>query len=394
MSRAFDTDVFVIGGGPAGLAAAIAARQHGLRVMVADHDEPPIDKACGEGLMPDSLEVLAQLGVKLDPQDVGTFRGIKFLGPQDSVAAEFPRGTGLGIRRLRLHQILVDYARALGIEMLWRARVSLNNEADTESESMLVVNSSRVRSRWLVGADGQNSRVRQWAGLLSGRVRARRFALRRHFRVLPWSEYVEIYWGRDCQAYVTPIAKDQLCVALISRRRLRSFEDGLAGFPELAERLRRAEAISGVRGAMSISQRLDQVWRGRVALVGEASGSVDAITGEGLAMAFRQALALAPALAAGDLASYAAAHRSISSLPEFMARSMLLMDSSPLIRRRTLRALSRRPALFARMLAVHVGELPIKSFAAHGLLDLGWQMVVASVSRAHTILSPGTKLRI
>ncbi|MGB8062426.1 MAG: FAD-binding protein, partial [Candidatus Sulfotelmatobacter sp.] len=47
------TDVFVIGGGPAGLAAAIAARKCGLRVIVADAAQPPIDKACGEGLMPD-----------------------------------------------------------------------------------------------------------------------------------------------------------------------------------------------------------------------------------------------------------------------------------------------------------------------------------------------------
>ena len=49
------TDVFVIGGGPAGLAAAIAARRRGLDVTVADCSVPPIDKACGEGIMPDGL---------------------------------------------------------------------------------------------------------------------------------------------------------------------------------------------------------------------------------------------------------------------------------------------------------------------------------------------------
>jgi flavin-dependent dehydrogenase len=54
--------VFVIGGGPAGLAAAIAARQRGFAVAVADGLEPPVDKACGEGLMPDTLRVLRELG--------------------------------------------------------------------------------------------------------------------------------------------------------------------------------------------------------------------------------------------------------------------------------------------------------------------------------------------
>jgi flavin-dependent dehydrogenase len=104
---------------------------------------------------------------------------------------------------------------------------------------------------------------------------------------------------------------------------------------------------------------------------------VDAITGEGMALAFRQALALASALAAGDLSSYAAAHGKINSLPEFMSRSMLLMDRSRWLRSRSLRALSRQPRLFARMLAVHVGEMRLKDFGASGLLNLGWQMLVA-----------------
>ena len=59
------TDVFVIGGGPAGLAAAIAASERGFKVTVADGAEPPIDKACGEGLMPDTLSVLRELGISV-----------------------------------------------------------------------------------------------------------------------------------------------------------------------------------------------------------------------------------------------------------------------------------------------------------------------------------------
>ena len=69
------TDVFVIGGGPAGLAAAIAARQKGLRVIVADGAEPPIDKACGEGLMPDGLAALGHLGIQLPFEEAHPFAG-------------------------------------------------------------------------------------------------------------------------------------------------------------------------------------------------------------------------------------------------------------------------------------------------------------------------------
>jgi menaquinone-9 beta-reductase len=371
MAEVFDTDVLVIGGGPAGLATAIAARRQGLNVTVADCASPPIDKACGEGLMPDSLEAVQRLGVSLDAADGELFRGISFVCPETSVAASFPRGCGLGIRRTRLHEILLERAQNLGVELLWRARVSFADLAT------IALNGVPVRCRWVIGADGQNSRVREWAGLSQGQTRATRFALRRHYRVRRWSEYVEIYWGDHGQAYVTPVGSDTICVALISRRRWRSFEDALAGFPQLAERLAGATPVTVVRGALSVSRRLRQVWRDNVALVGEASGSIDAITGEGLALGFRQALALAPALAAGDLASYAAEHRSVRQLPEFMARSMLLLDSSAGIRRRTLLALAKRPALFERMLAVHVGEVQLKDFGARRLLDLGWQLLAA-----------------
>src|SRR3979490_781323 len=52
------TSVLVIGGGPAGLAVAIAARMKGFDVTVADGAKPPIDKACGEGLMPGTMAAL------------------------------------------------------------------------------------------------------------------------------------------------------------------------------------------------------------------------------------------------------------------------------------------------------------------------------------------------
>src|ERR1700736_446450 len=93
------TDVFVIGGGPAGLAAAIAARQRGLQVTLADGSKPPIDKPCGEGLMPDGQEALAQLGISVPVGESYPFRGIRFVSGGLSVDANFPQGSGIGLRR-------------------------------------------------------------------------------------------------------------------------------------------------------------------------------------------------------------------------------------------------------------------------------------------------------
>lgn len=367
----FDTDVFIVGGGPAGLAAAIACRQQGLSVMVADNASPPIDKACGEGLMPDSLAVLDRLGVSLEKYETAYFQGIRFVGKKSVAEAIFPTGNGLGVRRLLLHHALMQKAQSCGVETLWDVHVS------SVKDHAILTNGGMVYARWVVGADGQNSRVREWAGLSAGRLRHRRIGLRLHFRVRPWTDLVEIYWGNYGQAYVTPISGNEICVALISRQRFLSFEQGLAGFPALASRLKDALPVSRVRGGLSVSQTLKKVHRRNMALVGEASGSVDAITGEGLAIAFRQALALAPSLAEGDLSTYAVEHRKIAHLPELMSRTMLLMDQSRWLQDRSLRAFSREPRLFARLLALHVGKLTLRDFGAGGLLDLGWNLLLA-----------------
>ena len=368
MSR-LETDVLIAGGGPAGLSAAIAARQHGLRVVVADLSRPPIDKACGEGLMPDSLAALAQLGVSLDQAETGIFRGIRFLGQGNSVEALFPNGIGRGIRRTLLHAALIERATEAGASLRWNTRVEIRNGSIT-------LNGEPVRYKWLIGADGNESRIRRFARLDVGSAYQRRIGIRRHFRVRPWTDLVEIYWGKDCQAYVTPIAGDQVCVALIARKKV-DFEQAAAQFPALMRHLESGSFLSGVRGAITLSRRLPAVTSGNVALIGEASGSADAITGEGLAMCFRQAVALGKALAAADLSLYERAHRKIMRLPQMMGRAMLLMDQNRWVRDRSLRALSARPEIFDRMLSIHVGALPITQFGLNTAANFGWQMLTA-----------------
>ena len=109
---AVETDVFVVGGGPAGLAVAIAARNRGFSVTVADIAQPPIDKACAEGIMPDGLAALRKLGVNIPLDAASSFQGIRFSDGESSVRARFAQGPGLGIRRTKLHEILIDKAAA------------------------------------------------------------------------------------------------------------------------------------------------------------------------------------------------------------------------------------------------------------------------------------------
>ncbi len=371
-----DVDVFIAGAGPAGLACAIAAATEGFRVAVADGRKPPIDKACGEGLMPDTLAALARLGINLhDASHEKTLAsashplcGIRFIGNPShrrhatTTEAIFPTGQGRGVRRTVLYQLLLDRAASLGVRFHWETVV--RNVQDEQVET----NRSTLRARWIIGADGQQSRIRAIADLDRASTGTQRIGLRQHFSVAPWTEFVEVYWTDHAQAYVTPVSPTEICVAFIATEKFPSIQHALNLFPSLQGRLRTALPSDTPKGAVTMSRRLRHVTSGNIALIGDASGSVDAITGEGLALCFRQALELSHALKAGDLTLYERAHAKLLRLPHFMSRTMLLMDRSPVILTKTLNTFQRKPDLFSHLLQVHIGHSPVRFMGSSGLL--------------------------
>jgi len=244
----------------------------------------------------------------------------------------------------------------------------------------VLVAGKRVPARWIVGADGSSSRVRPWAGLDRHEKKNLRFGFRRHYRVAPWTDFMELHWGdcqsHACQIYVTPVSREEVCLALISSNPQMRLDAALAQFPGLAARLQHAEHASSERGAITVSRQLRRVYRGRTVLVGDASGGVDAITGEGLCLAFRQAALLADCLGGGNLARYQAEHRRLIRRPALMARLMLRMGKHERLRRRTMQVFESSPRLFAGMLAMHVGAGSARDYIANGI-SMGWRLLTA-----------------
>lgn len=215
MVKLAKTDVVVIGGGPAGPAAAIAARRAGLAVCLIDRSSSPIDKACGEGLMPDGVAALHDLGVAFHDGQGSPFRGIRFADDRRVAEARFPAEAGIGLRRTQLHRILVEQAEALGVSILWQAKAT-----GLESEGVRI-DGGLLPCRWVVGADGVHSRARDWAGLTPSSNGRRRLGLRQHFRVAPRTDMVEVHWARGEQAYVTPVGREEIYASRCSAEWMR-----------------------------------------------------------------------------------------------------------------------------------------------------------------------------
>lgn len=327
-------DVLVAGGGPAGLATALYAHRAGLEVAVLEPRPAPIDKACGEGLMPAGLQALAELGIEPPGWPL---RGVRYLDGRHSAQALFPGATGRGVRRTALQSCLREAVADRGITVHETSLTELRQD-----ETCVQV--AGLRARYLVGADGLHSTVRRLAGLhVPGRSPAR-WGLRRHYRIEPWSDLVEVHWSPSAEAYLTPVAHDQIGVAILSGNRA-SFDDQLVSFPALAQRL--STATGGrVLGAGPLRQRTRARVAGRVLLVGDAAGYVDALTGEGITVGLVAARLLADCLAADRPADYERLWSRSSRRYRTLTGTLLWAAGRPVLRRGIVRTAAAVPRAF------------------------------------------------
>lgn len=326
----FDTDVLIVGGGPGGLATALHARRQGLSVLVAEPRDSPVDKACGEGLMPGGLAELTSLGV--DPAGL-PFRGIAYVSGHRRAEARFRHGPGRGVRRTTLHAALAARAKQQDVEWI-PARVT-NVEQDARG-----VSAAGVRARWLVAADGLHSAVRRAVGITAVAGRPRRYGMRWHFRVPAWSDFVEVHWSPRGEAYVTPVEPDLVGVAVLC-----DHKPELAWFPSLTPQLSGASP-GPARGCGPLRQVVSRRVSGRVLLVGDAAGYEDALTGEGISLAVKQAGAAVTAIVDDNPSSYEAAWQRITRDYRLLTRALVLATVPRATRRAIVPAAQVLPGVF------------------------------------------------
>jgi flavin-dependent dehydrogenase len=354
--------VAVVGGGPAGLAAAIAAAEQGLSAIVLERGTFPPDKACGEGLLPPGVRALEHLGVlrHIDPSSCRRFGGIRFLQEDDaSAAAPLPAGGGLGIRRTALLLALARRASEVGVVV--RSHLAVRGVEKDTAAAFVTTDSGIVRADVVIAADGLHSPIRRAAGLDGRRAKRRRFALRRHWQIRPWTDHVEVYVDSLGEAVVTPVGESAINVNFV-------WEDGevddptierlASRFPRLAARLANAPHLSEVRGAGPMGRSVVRRTADRLALVGDAAGFVDSISADGLSIAFNSAIllgrelpgAIARGATAASFARYERAARALFRSYWAVTNGLLWIARHPRFRSALIHRLERHPAVCEAMM--------------------------------------------
>jgi len=347
-------DLAIVGGGPAGLATAIFAARRGLHAVLIEQQRGTPDKACGEGLMPAGVRALEALDARrhIDPAHASRFVGIRYVQEDGStIEGRFHDGEGLGVRRTALMNALTMAARDCGVEL--HHSVKARDFQLSADSVQLAVGDEQIRARLLVAADGLHSPIRRQLGLDGAAPEHARFGLRRHYAGGEPDDHVEVHWSNGVECYLTPVGPDRLGVAFLfeGHGHLPDHNALLTRFPRVVERLANARVDSTVRGAGPLAQRPRAVMHGRVALVGDAAGYVDAITGEGLSLSFASAQALVDAApdALADpskLARYAKAHATLFDAYARPTRLLVWLSRQPALRRRVFAGLSHAPKLF------------------------------------------------
>lgn len=335
MRRVPEVDLLVAGAGPAGAATAIRAALAGLSVVVVEPRSAPIDKACGEGIAHSAVSYLRRLGVQLDGRP---FHGIRYLDEQHAVDARFTAGPGLGVRRTTLTAALRSRLTELDIPVI-QARVGPITQTPTS------ITAAGQTAHYLAAADGLHSPIRRQLGLTAKSSNEVRRGLRQHFCVSPWTDLVEVYWSRLGEAYVTPVSDELVGVAVLTSAR-GTFDSHLDAFPLLKRRLKGAPAAGPVLGAGPLRQRVRARTSGRVLLVGDAAGYVDALTGEGIAVALRTSAELVDCIRADRPDAYEAAWRRVSRECRLLTASLLWARNRPFLAPRIVPAAARLPGVY------------------------------------------------
>jgi 2-polyprenyl-6-methoxyphenol hydroxylase-like FAD-dependent oxidoreductase len=299
--------ILIVGGGPTGLGLALSLAHRKIPSIVIERRNWPVEKVCGEGVMPAGAKILERLGVLEHLKMSFPFKGVTYIGdsgPLKPIHGHFKNQHGLGIRRLQLsealHQTSLEHPDFIDL-------FPQTDLIDINENGVVTVNiAGNIQSKGpfslIVGCDGIHSRVKKLAKLESNPPgKQKRLGCRLHFALKPWTDMVEVWWGDGIEAYVTPVGVNEIEIAFIwDLEMLNPLLSGLGPFwgsikffPELKSKVEGALQTSKVQSFGPLAHQASKAFKGRVLLMGDAYFFLDGITGEGISLGLKQGELLA-----------------------------------------------------------------------------------------------------
>lgn len=269
----------VIGGGPVGLYSALLLAKKG-NVTIYEKGSWPKDKVCGQGIMPSGVSLLKAQGIELNADNSYAFKGIKYIDKENILTGHFSKKP-LGVKRTHLSQEL--YQKCLATK-----NISLKENVK--------INSMEQLSNYdhIYACDGLHSTIRRLLNLDKHRTKNLRMGARFHVKQSPWSEFVEVYWNKSIEAYVTPVSRDTIEIAFLwyqdqissganLHKRLKEF------FPDLFSKINNNKIEQDFKAYGPFNSYSSVITQNNVTFLGDAYYFLDGITGEGISLGLKSA---------------------------------------------------------------------------------------------------------
>lgn len=389
-------EVLVVGGGPAGAASAVFLRQRGHDVVLVDEAHFPRDKVCGEGVSPEAWRLLEAMGAAGDVRALHPYplRGMALTSPAGVTFHGDYRGArdaGFAARRADLDRVLLDRARAAGVDVREGLHAQEVVFEGGRVAGVVAVNGEgpvKLRAPLVIAADGRRSMIARRLGLLHEHRRLRKFAVRGYWDGMDGlQERGEMHVIPGGYCGIAPLSPTEANVTFVlDVEEMAAAGGGLESFyrqtllrwPRIAERLGRATLRGPARAIGPLALQARRVSAPGVLLVGDAAGFYDPFTGEGITLALRSAELASEtadvALRSGrldDLSSYDR-ERDRATRDKFRLNRLLqAVVAVPSLADAVARKLSRRPDLADRLVGIAGDFVPARTaFGPRFLWDL------------------------
>ena len=295
----------VLGGGLAGLAAALDLVGRGHRVVVVERRRYPFHRVCGEYVSNEVLPYLRRLGADPAALAPAAIRRFGLSSPTGRMLASPLDLGGFGVSRYQLDDYLYQKAISQGVEFIFATVADVAFDAAADGHLVTLADGRQLTARLVLGTYGKRAALDRQLGRPFFSQCSPYLGVKHHLHLPGFArDIIELHNFRNGYAGISAIEEDKLCFCYLTTRANLKAGGGtiaalesevLARNPRLADILTHAERLYAqpeVINEISFAPKLPV--EQHLLMVGDAAGLITPLCGNGMAMALHGAALAAP----------------------------------------------------------------------------------------------------